>query len=415
MRKLKNIEYKQKITNSFLKTVSAFANYGNGQILFGVCDNGEICGIENPIQACLDIENKINDNINPVPYYTLEINDKTSVITLNVMEGMYKPYFYKSKAYIRNDSSTIEVNRLELTRLILEGQNISFEECKAKKQDLSFCVLSKKLENKLNLSSINLDTLKTLELYDDKNGYNNAAELLADTNTFPGIDIVRFRNNINIILDRVTFSNESILSQYDKTIEIFNKYYCYEEIKGAFREKKELIPEACFREAIANALVHRTWDINAHITISMFDDHIEITSPGGLPKGISEEEYLDGGISIPRNYIICNVFMRLQMIERFGTGIRRIKEFYKTNEAKPTFNLTSNRIQIVLPIFNENNNLSEDPRKIYELLKKQSMSSSSIMKATGFGKTKVVAILNQLIQDGYIRKTGTGKATRYSV
>lgn len=415
MRKVKNIEYKQKITNSFLKTVSAFANYGNGQILFGVCDNGEICGIENPIQACLDIENKINDNINPVPYYTLEINDKTSVITLNVMEGMYKPYFYKSKAYIRNDSSTIEVNRLELTRLILEGQNISFEECKAKKQDLSFCVLSKKLENKLNLSSINLDTLKTLELYDDKNGYNNAAELLADTNTFPGIDIVRFGNNINIILDRVTFSNESILSQYDKTIEIFNKYYCYEEIKGAFREKKELIPEACFREAIANALVHRTWDINAHITISMFDDHIEITSPGGLPKGISEEEYLDGGISIPRNYIICNVFMRLQMIERFGTGIRRIKEFYKTNEAKPTFNLTSNRIQIVLPIFNENNNLSEDPRKIYELLKKQSMSSSSIMKATGFGKTKVVAILNQLIQDGYIRKTGTGKATRYSV
>lgn len=415
MRETKNTEFKEQITNSFLKTVSAFANYGNGQILFGVCDNGEICGIENPIQACLDIENKINDNINPVPYYTLEINDKTSVITLNVMEGMYKPYFYKSKAYIRNDSSTIEVNRLELTRLILEGQNISFEECKAKKQDLSFCVLSKKLENKLNLSSINLDTLKTLELYDDSNGYNNAAELLADTNTFPGIDIVRFGNNINIILDRVTFSNESILSQYDKTIEIFNKYYCYEEIKGAFREEKELIPEECFREAIANALVHRTWDINAHITVSMFDDHIEITSPGGLPKGISEEEYLNGGISIPRNYIICNVFMRLQMIERFGTGIRRIKEFYKTNEAKPTFNLTSNRIQIILPIFNENNNLSENPRKIYDLLKKQSMSSSSIMKATGFGKTKVVAILNQLIQDGYIRKTGTGKATRYSV
>lgn len=85
---------------------------------------------------------------------------------------------------------------------------------------------------------------------------------------------------------------------------------------------------------IANALVHRTWDVNTHINVSMFNDRIEVTSSGGLPKGIMKEEYLMGGISIPRNYIIGNVFLRLRMIERFGTGIRRIKDLYSHNGVK---------------------------------------------------------------------------------
>ena len=60
MRESKDLEFKETITNSFLKTVSAFANYRNGKIIFGISDNGDIKGISNPVQACLDIENKIN-------------------------------------------------------------------------------------------------------------------------------------------------------------------------------------------------------------------------------------------------------------------------------------------------------------------------------------------------------------------
>ncbi len=82
---------------------------------------------------------------------------------------------------------------------------------------------------------------------------------------------------------------------------MFRKYYEYEQIRGSAREQISLIPEEAFREAAANALVHRTWDVNSQINIAMFHDKIQITSPGGLPKGISEEEYLRGGISILRN------------------------------------------------------------------------------------------------------------------
>lgn len=85
---------------------------------------------------------------------------------------------------------------------------------------------------------------------------------------------------------------------YEKTLEVFQDYYQYEEIQGSDRKKVEKIPEAAFREAIANALIHRVWDVESQIKVSMFDDRIEIISPGGLPSGITEDEYLSGKLSV---------------------------------------------------------------------------------------------------------------------
>lgn len=115
-----------------------------------------------------------------------------------------------------------------------------------------------------------------MNLYDNINGYNNAAGLLADKNHFSGIDIVKFGENISIIQKRVTFEHISVLEIYEKALAVFRDYYQYEVIQGADRKMVEKIPEAAFREAIANALIHRVWDINSHIRVSMFDDRIEI-------------------------------------------------------------------------------------------------------------------------------------------
>ena len=333
---------------------------------------------------------------------------------MNVKEGFFKPYFYKSKAYQRNDSATIEVDRIELNRLILEGQNMNFEDIPSKAQDLSFSVLEQKLKEILNIKEFSLDVLKTLELYRDSTGYNNAAQLLADNNNFPGIDSVRFGDNINILLDRETFSNKSILSQYDNILKKFRTYYEYEEIKGSLRKKTELIPEEAFREAIANALVHRTWDINTHINVAMYNDKIEISSPGGLPKGVSEEVYKNGGISIPRNPIIASIFFQLHLIERFGTGIRRINEAYRENEKKPIYTIFNDMIQITLPVLQEQNNLSDDENSVFSALKNSTLSTSDISKATQFSKSKVLSIIKKLVEQGYIEKKGSGRGTKYT-
>ena len=414
MKESKELELKSTITNTFLKTVSAFSNYNTGKIIFGIDDNGKIIGLENIEELCLDLENKINDNISPKPDFRFIKDTKKNIITLIVEEGLNKPYLYKGKAYKRNDTSTVEVDKVELNRLTLLGLNQYYEELKARKQDLEFKVLKKELEEKLLLKNFSKDVLKTLNLYDDKNGYNNAAELLADKNTFSGVDIAKFGKSIDEILDRNLFVNISIILQYQKTLEAFNRYYKYEQILGSERIEKELIPEKAFREVIANALIHRTWDVNSNIRISMYEDKIEVSSPGGLPSGISEKEYLNGQISQLRNPILANIFFRLKYIEMFGTGIRRINESYKNFAVKPVFEIFENSIKITLPITKTELFLTTDEKIIMDILEKGNiLSSSEILEKVEFKKDKLNRILKNLIQKNYIDVIGNGRGTKY--
>ena len=416
MRETRILEFKETITNTFLKTVSAFSNYDGGEILFGVDDDGNIKGLSDVKQACLDIENKINDSISPQPNYTLEIQNNEQTIKLSVKSGLQKPYLYKSKAYKRNDTATIEVDTLEFSRLVLEGKNIRFEELPCKDQELSFEILQCNLKEKIQIETFNKDTLKTLNLYDDANGFNNAAGLLADKNHFPGIDIVKFGENISIIQKRITFENTSVLGIYEKALSVFRDYYQYEVIQGADRKMVEKIPEAAFREAIANALIHRVWDVDSQIRVSMFDDRTEVVSPGGLPSGITEDEYLSGKLSVLRNRNLANVFYRLGFVEIFGTGITRIKQIYSEASVKPSFEVSENAIQIVLPIYEENANLTEDEKVVYKLLSKNMLKSmSEIAPYISFGKSKTTKLLKDMEQKGVITIEGKGKGTKYRI
>lgn len=416
MRETRILEFKETVTNTFLKTVSAFSNYDGGVILFGVDDDGNIKGLSNAKQACLDIENKINDSISPQPNYTLEIQNNEQTIKLSVKSGLQKPYLYKSKAYKRNDTSTIEVDTLEFSRLVLEGKNIRFEELPCKDQKLSFEILQSNLKEKIQIETFNKDTLKTLNLYDDVNGFNNAAGLLADKNHFPGIDIVKFGENISIIQKRITFENTSVLDIYEKALSVFRDYYQYEVIQGADRKMVEKIPEAAFREAVANALIHRVWDVDSQIRVSMYDDRIEVVSPGGLPSGITEDEYLSGKLSVLRNRNLANVFYRLGFVEIFGTGITRIKQIYSEASVKPSFEVSENAIQIVLPIYEENANLTEDEKVVYKLLSRNMLKSmSEIAPYISFGKSKTTKLLKDMEQKGVIAIEGKGKGTKYRI
>ena len=416
MRETRILEFKETITNTFLKTVSAFSNYDGGEILFGVDDDGNIKGLSDVKQACLDIENKINDSISPQPNYTLEIQNNDQTIKLSVKSGLQKPYLYKSKAYKRNDTATIEVDTLEFSRLVLEGKNIRFEELPCKDQELSFEILQSNLKEKIQIETFNKDTLKTLNLYDDVNGFNNAAGLLADKNHFPGIDIVKFGENISIIQKRITFENTSVLGIYEKALSVFRDYYQYEVIQGADRKMVEKVPEAAFREAIANALIHRVWDVDSQIRVSMYDDRIEVVSPGGLPSGITEDEYLSGKLSVLRNRNLANVFYRLGFVEIFGTGITRIKQIYSEAPTKPGFEVSENAIKIILPIYEESTNLTEDEKVVYKLLSKNMLKSmSEIAPYISFGKSKTTKILKDMEQKGVIAIEGKGKGTKYRI
>lgn len=235
----------------------------------------------------------------------------------------------------------------------------------------------------MGIEQLTKDILKTLELYSDKNGFNNAAALLADNNHFKGIDIIRFGDSIDEIMER---------KSVDK------------------------IPEKAFREAVANALVHRMWDIPASIKISMYPDKIEISFPGGLPAGLSEDEYLNGQISLLRNPIIGNVFFRLKYIEKFGTGIMRINYAYKNILVKPEYRIFSNSIRIILPVIKSDYKLNEAEKRLINILTDSgSMTRNEVEKAAEMEKSKTIRILNGLIDKNIIQKKGMGRATKYEL
>ena len=413
MKENRSFEMKEKITNTFLKTVSAYANFGDGIIRFGITDDGTIVGIEDADNACLDIENRINDSISPVPDYQISVQNNTNVITLEVKEGIYKPYYYKSKAYKRNDTATIEVDRLELNRLILEGENRSYDELSSDVKGLEFTVLEDKMKAQLGIRSITADILRTIGILDADGKYNNAGVLLADKNEFCGIDCTRFGETIDIILDREIFEHRSILKQYDEVIDLYRKYYQYDEIKGAVRKTVETIPEKAFRETIANALVHRAWDVRSHVRAAMYEDRIEVFSPGGLPKGITREEYLNGQISVLRNPIIGSVFFRLNIIESFGTGVQRINAAYAGSRVKPAHEFSENMIKVTLPVLAPGGNLTGDEKIVYDNMDRIGKTSSKIADAAGFGKNKTLKLLVLLEKKGYVTKTGNGRGTKY--
>ena len=415
-RESKKLEYKEIVSKTFLKTVSAYSNYEGGLIIFGVSDDLKIIGINKPVEACMQIENLINGNIEPNPSYNLEIDNKTNTIRLEVFPGINKPYFYNNKVYKRNDSSTIEVDKLELRRLIMEGDNITYDSLVSSKQDLSFETLENALKKELEIEVFNKDILKTLQLYKDKDGYNNAANLLSNNNNFPGIECIRFGKNENEIMERKVFDNMSIIDQFNNCIDVFDKYYMIEVINGKKREKTELIPLVAFREAIANAIIHRTYDVNSSIKTKMFDDYVEIVSPGSLTFGISEDDYRKGKLSVLRNPIIGEIFYRLKFIEKLGTGIQRINNLYKDVVSKPEYIVSESYISIKLPCTNKIIDLNKSEELVRRLLENgKKLSRAEIEEYTDLGKDKTIRVLNALAKKKAIIRTGNGKETKYEL
>lgn len=415
----KTTELKEKYTKSVLKTVSAFSNYNEGLIYIGIRDNGDIVGLGNINNEKIDIENAINTSVTPKPFFdinVIEVNNK-SILEIIVYKGDNGPYYYQNTAYMRNDTSTIPVDGINLTRLILKSKNLTYDRLTSDVKELNFKYLERKLKSVLNIDDVNKAILITLGLYSDES-FNNAALLLSDDGKINQsfIDIARFKLDTNTFLDRKRFEHKSLLQYFDETMDEFKiRYQPYQIVDGIQRTTKELIPLIAFREALTNAIIHRDYLLNAGVQIAMFENRIEIASPGGLMEGIAEEQFYKGLSSLSRNPIITNVFFRLEIIEQFGTGVNRIIDSYKPYKIHPSFEILKHQIRIILPVTNFDYARLEKKEAITSYLKAFPKSPrQSIENATKIEKSSLIRRLNELEQSGTIYKNGSGPSTVYS-
>ena len=416
------VELKRELTDSFLKTVSAFANYGGGKIVFGVSEDGSIVGIADPEKTRLQLENKINDSISPRPEFVLNtvIFEEKQIVELAVSKGRNAPYLYNGRAYKRSDTSSTPLDSNELRRLSMDSSSITFDQLPSLEENLSFKVLERWLKQEVGLKKLGDDSLRTLGLMKGDQ-YLRSAELLADTNqnAQSATIIVRFGKTISEFMDRSNLTYQSLLSQYQGALEMFDKWYQpYEAVDGFMRVPRIQIPRDAYREAVANALIHRRYDQGGAVQVAMYEDRVEVTSPGGLPEGVSETAYLYSQISIPRNLIIAEVFHRLHLIEKFGTGIDRIRKEYEPYASKPLFEVSDVLIRIVLPVIDykkqpEEISLTEQVLQI--IGNTPQINRVELEEITGYKKSQLQEVLGRLVMEGKIERLGRGKYITYQI
>ncbi len=366
-----NIDFKLDLETekpkSWLKSVSAFANTKGGIILFGV-DNEtrEEKGIKNVVETTEKITELINARIEPLPRYELNYFQENGkdFIELEIGDGPITPYFYvgdgRKEAYIRSGNQSIPAPAHILQNLILKGKNITFDSLPSEYNidDLSFTLLSATMKDKTGKSFDKERDFISFGLANKENKLTNAGVLLSDQGALKQSKVVCTRWNgltkgsiKEDALDDKEYTGSliSLLENADAFIKNNSKNSW--KIQGMERVEYEDYPITARREAIVNALIHRDYQIlGSEIHIDMYDNRLEIVSPGGMIDGTQIQNLEIGKVpSMRRNTIISDVFSRLHYMDRRGSGLSRIIESYDDFEEKPKFLSDESSFTVIFP------------------------------------------------------------------
>ncbi|MFZ4439120.1 MAG: ATP-binding protein [Syntrophales bacterium] len=330
------LEYKESLSASFAREVVAFANTSGGTILLGVRDDGTIKGINDSNELRARIQD-IARNCDPPVKVLLQRVDEVTVVT--VRESDTKPVQCSDGFFWRQGAVTQKLSRDEICDFFRSEGGIRF--------DLSLCPKfrypqdfdRKKYDAWLQLSGITgrprtEDVLVNIE----------AAERASQGLVFRNAGVLFFARNVRHffnqayitcllakgadkvhILDRKDFTG-GIVSDIEESLRFIerNTRTAY-RIEGLRREDVPEYPMKALREAITNAVMHRDWFMyGANVFVEIYTDRVEVSSPGGLPKGMKLSDL--GRKSIRRNALIADLLHRITFIEKAGTGIKRMRD-----------------------------------------------------------------------------------------
>lgn len=354
---------------SWLKSVSAFANGIGGTLFFGIDDNKTIVGLDDAQGDAEAISRLIKERITPVPSFVLtpELENDKTILVLSVSSGRNTPYYYKAdgimEAFIRIGNESIVAPNYVVNELILKGENRSFDSLVTdkKQSDYSFTLLEATYLERTGLH-FEASDYRSFGLSNEDGFLTNAGRLMTDQHNVYNSRIFCTRwNGLNKgsifddALDDKEYEGNLIYLLQSGCEFIRNNSKVRFEKKARYRIDKPDYAERAVTEALVNALIHRDYLVmGSEIHIDMFDDRVEIYSPGGMYKGqeIQKRNILEVG-SIRRNPIIADLFHRMKFMERRGSGLKKIiDETAKlpgyTEKLKPEFRSTPSEFHVIM-------------------------------------------------------------------
>jgi len=354
---------------SWLKTISAFANGVGGSIYFGVSDNGIAIGLDNAQKAAEQVSELIKARIEPaIRNLVLEpLNaDGKEILRVQISGGANTPYYYTGDgtkiAYYRIGNESAQAPAAVLNELLLKGLHQTFDalETKYRFSDYSYTLFEATYKQKTGFTIDKPRDFRSFGMLMSDDTLTYVGALFADqcpiyqSRVFctrwnglkkgglyvDALDNDEFHSNvISLLTDALKFVRHNSSVKWKKT--------------GAGRIEMPDYPSEAVHEALVNALVHRDYMIKgSEIHIDMYDDRLEIVSPGGMPDGKRIQDLnIDDIPSIRRNPIICDLFSRLKLMERRGSGLRKIIDQYP-EDVVPLFRSTEQSFVVTLKNLN---------------------------------------------------------------
>ena len=356
----KNVEFKEmlpKNSEKYIKTVIAYANTQGGKLFFGVADETrEIVGINEDVlfQVMDSIATAVSDSCEPqiIPEIEPYTIDSKTIIVVTVSPGPQRPYYLKSKGkekstYIRVGATTRPASLEKIKELEMEGAKISWDELTCVGYKVTESAIKKLCRDmnarrkemrqsrhpgsKLSLvTRTNLENWKLLKKTSDGYLAANAFVLLtSDFFPFSRTQCAVFKGtDRTVFLDKREYSGP-LYEQIDEALNfVLRNIRLGAKIEGIQRKEAYELPVEAIREMIVNAHCHRNMTAESCVQVAIYDDRLEVTSPGGLYNGLTFEEALQGHSKL-RNRVIANVFSQIGLVEAWGTGLQRIQRAAK--------------------------------------------------------------------------------------
>jgi len=433
----KTLEFKEntKSLTSIVKTVIAFANTAGGTIVIGIKDKEkQIMGVEKPLFEEEKLSNTIADSISPLIIPDIQIlNIRNKELLAIQVPHMVGPFYLKSAGleygtYVRLGST----NRLADSKIILSLQmlakNVAFDELpctQATLSDINQQLIQTSLAPTFNnITEKNYESLNIISKQHNQLYPTNGGILLFAPNRFPwfpdtNIACVCFANETHEeIIDHQEIKSPLILAHEEILNFIRRNTKMRAKIHASIREDIPQYPPQAIREAVINAIVHADYSIpGSGIQIAIFANRIEITNPGCLPYGQTLELALSG-VSIVRNRVIARLFREIKLIERLGTGLKRIISIYdKMNAHPPLFEEINNYFRVTL--YSSDNSIINlklwEQQLIEKLTQENQLSTSEIAKIWEVSTRTARARLKKMTTNGLIKRIATSPKDPYAV
>ena len=433
----KKLALEEKKPKSWCKSVSAFANTFGGALIFGISNDGQVVGLNDPEGDAEKISEIIKSRLTPIPEFKLRFHktdDGKILVVLEVYKGDETPYYYSGdgvlEAYVRIGNESVKATATELKRLVLRGKNTSYDSQNStyKAEDYAFSKLKERYK-KWTGNSFDDKDLVSFGLVNEQDDLTNAGALLADESPIRCSRLFCTRwNGLNKsggavdALDDAEYSG-SVIALIENG-EAFIKRNCKMKWRKTANSREEMpeYVERSYHEALVNALAHRDYLVNgSEVHIDIYDDRMEIYSPGGMPDGsiIQDRDPLTVP-STRRNPVLADVFNRLGYMERKGSGFGKIISGYEfqinySEGKRPTFRSDRYQFTVVMPNLNYEVSQDFEENETMSELMSELMSESMSKSMSELERTRMQIILHYLDTNKEINSSIAAKLLKVEI